>query len=162
MEYFRRLDSNSDGFLTLKEWPFLFDPAKVPTSVLIEHRDRDGDGRLSFEESNGNLKRTQPGDQVDVGQEAGLARAEEAFRLADANNDGVLDQQELSANEGLEVIAPGSTSLSKTVANDVAAPVASLFNMEEDSLGTYLIIEANILLVVGVAIYLYRKRGEKK
>ncbi|MEZ6132680.1 MAG: EF-hand domain-containing protein [Planctomycetaceae bacterium] len=155
LEYFRRLDSDKDGFLTLSEWPFTFDFARVPREVVIQLRDRNGDRSLSFEEVLGELKRAEPGDEIDVNHEAALARREEAFLKADTNADGVLDRKELATEDGFEAVAPGSSGLSRRLGGSVTIPAAGA---EDSAMLTYLIIEINILLVIGVAVYLYRKQ----
>ncbi|MCX7397704.1 MAG: hypothetical protein NT138_08525 [Planctomycetales bacterium] len=160
--YFERLDTDKDKSLTLKEWPFTFDFAKVPRKVVIEFLDRDSNGHLSFDECLGELRRTQPGDRVDLNQEAALAQREESFRAADANNDGKLSEEELATDEGLEAIAPGTSALSGKVAPAIVAPVSKMLGLEDASLGTYLIIEINFLLVVAVVVYLFRKRGQRQ
>jgi len=154
-EYFRRLDTNKDGFLDLGEWLFVIDPARVPRDVVMRLRDRDGDGRLSFEEVLGDLKRPKPGDRVDPAQEAGLVRLEEAFRKADANGDEMLDLRELATDDGLEAVAPGASALSKKASN-LAMPLVKSLGLDESNVQTYVIVGFNLLLVVAVAIYLIR------
>lgn len=158
-EYFRRLDANKDGFLDLHEWVFIIDAGRVPRNLVLQLKDRNGDGRLSFEEVAGDLKRPQPGDQANPGQEAALLRIEEAFRRADVNGDGLLDLQELSTADGLEAIAPGAAALSKN-ASKLAIPAAKFFGIDDANLQTYVIVGFNVLLVVAVAIYILRSKRQ--
>jgi hypothetical protein len=115
---------------------------------------------VSFDEVLGDLKRPQPGDRVDLGQEAALVRIEEAFRRADANGDGLLDLHELATDDGLEAIAPGASALSKKASN-LAIPVVNSLGMDQANVQTYVIVGFNVLLVVAVAIYLFRSKREK-
>lgn len=156
-EYFRRLDANKDGFLGVKEWTFSFDPARVPRSIVLQSRDRDGDNQLSFDEVLGDLRRPTTG-PADPGLETTLVRIEEAFRRADSNKDGFLDQIEMASDDGLEAIAPGALVRSKSTVTPPTVPIADALGMDVESVRTYAIIEFNILLVVGVGIYAYRKR----
>jgi hypothetical protein len=120
-------------------------------------RDRDGDGRLSFEEVLGDIKRPQPGDRADPAQEAGLVRIEEAFNKADANGDGMLDLRELATDDGLEAVAPGASALSKK-ASSLAIPLVKSFGLDGSNVQTYVIVGFNVLLVVAVVIYLFRRK----
>ena len=159
-EYFRRLDTNKDGFLSLTEFVFVIDPARVPRDVVMQLRDRDGDGRLSFDEVLGDVKRPQPGDRVDVGQEAALVRTEEAFRRADANGDRTLDLRELATDDGLEAISPGAAALSKK-ASKLSLPAAKFLGMDEANVQMYAIVGFNVLLFLAAAIYLFRGKRER-
>ncbi len=161
MEYFRRLDTDQDGFLAIKEWPFAIDLVKVPREVVLQQRDRDGNGLLSFDEVLGDLRRPASTGPVDRGLETLLVRIEEAFRRADTNKDGSLDRTELASDDGLEALAPGALVQSKSVVVPPAVPIAKALGMDEATVRTYAIIEFNILLVVAVGIYLYRRRGQK-
>lgn len=162
MEYFHRLDIDKDGYLQMKEWPFLFDIAKVPRSFVIEYRDRNNDGRLSLDETLGEIQRPKPGERADPGREATVLRFEEAFLRADKNDDGVLDRSELETNEGLEAIAPGASGVTTIVENAAAKPASDFLGMDGATFQTYAIIELNFLLAVGVVVYLYRKAGQRK
>ncbi|MEZ6132677.1 MAG: hypothetical protein R3C59_28760 [Planctomycetaceae bacterium] len=159
-EYFRRLDLDHDGNLQLEEWPFSINLKRVPRQIVVKLRDRNGDGKLTFDEILGDVKRPEPGDRVDVRQEAALARREEAFLAADVNDDRILDQQEILTDAGHEAMVPGATGLADR-ARRATAPATKMLGMEETSLATYLIIEVNILLVIATAVYLYRKRNRK-
>ena len=154
-EYFRRLDRDRDGKLSITEWGFPFDPARVPRAVVMAKRDTNADGRLTLEEMQGDL-RTASG-RADPARESALLRIEEAFRRADANQDGQLDLTELSSDIGLEAIAPGALARSKSTPVSPAATIGNSLGMDEETVRTYIIIEFNILLVLGVAIYMYRR-----
>lgn len=152
-DYFRRLDADRDGKVSIAEWDFSFDPARAPRSIILAKRDLDGDGVLSFEESLGDLRRPQPGDRADLGQEAALVRFEEAFLRADANNDRKLDARELATDAGLEVVAPGASALSRKVPFAERPAVGE----SDSSRQTYLLVGFNAILLISVVIYLVRQ-----
>ena len=89
-----------------------------------------------------------------------MLRIEEAFLQADENDDGALDRKEFDSDDALEAIAPGASTAAKQIRIKSAAPVTNFFNFEEASVETFAIIEFNVLLAVGVGIYIYRKRGQ--
>ena len=156
MEYFRRLDVNQDGFLSPKEWTFNMDPARVPVDALLQLRDRNGDGKLSLAEVLGDLQRTGP---TDSGRETTIVRIEEAFLRADRNHDGALDLSEVKSDDGRDALSPGAVVRAKSVPVPASVPISNMLEMDDATLRTYIIIEFNILLVIGVGIYLYRRRG---
>ena len=104
-EYFRCLDVNHDNSLDLTEFFFYIDPAKAPPEAIFAQRDRDADGRLSFDEVLGDFKSAE-GAKPDEAYELRLARIEEAFRKADADHDQFLTLDEFRSPAGIEAIDP--------------------------------------------------------
>jgi Ca2+-binding EF-hand superfamily protein len=86
---FQRLDSNSDGFIDANEAPGtkpLNQPQKIDrASGYIKNFDKDKDGKLSKEEYPG---------------------SESAFKRADKNSDGFIDQTEAQTHSSMPQIQP--------------------------------------------------------
>lgn len=97
-----------------------------------------------------------PGDRVDLAQEQALLLLEEAFRRADANEDGVLDRREFSTDAGLEVVAPGASALTKKV-DAAVKPVVESLELDDTSGRIFVILGFNAVLIVAIAVFLFRK-----
>lgn len=92
-EFFDRLDQNRDGQLGFDEIDFQIDEARLPVSRLLVLRDRDGDAQLSLAEL------FTPRDEPLKNDPAAVLvpHHQFLFEQADADHDGFLVAQELSA-----------------------------------------------------------------
>ncbi|KAI1708659.1 EF hand domain-containing protein [Ditylenchus destructor] len=87
--FLRLLDLNEDGFITLDEVRKISDP-----EAFFEILDKDGDGKLSFDEFRAYFQKLFPDGLPGSGSE-GLR---EAFNKIDTDQDGYISQDELYAS----------------------------------------------------------------
>jgi len=93
-EIFRRFDRDRSGSLSLVEWDFAIDRARVPAEIAFASHDRDRDGRLSDDEFSGNGQFSNDDGKGDVRAEAYRRFAAEKLAAFDSNKDGSLDLKE--------------------------------------------------------------------
>ncbi len=91
-EFFRRMDANGDGKVTLDEVP---EPRRPMVEKLISRGDKDGDKALTLNELVGAFGGGQPGNPQTPGER--LAPPPGLFFALDANRDGKLDAAEIAA-----------------------------------------------------------------
>lgn len=96
--FFRHFDRDTDGFLSLREFPFNIDYNKVNPEIALAARDLDGDGKLIFPEVFTEKKPVKPDARALDRYEMRLARAESRFRTDDRDASGYLDLDELIAS----------------------------------------------------------------
>jgi Ca2+-binding EF-hand superfamily protein len=87
--WFRRLDRDRNGTLDLKELRFQFDASKLPPEVLLQVRDANQDGKITWPEQE---RFVPPSDRQ---------RGFRNFRLVDFDGNDALDLEELKALPGL-------------------------------------------------------------
>jgi Ca2+-binding EF-hand superfamily protein len=155
-ELFQRLDVNGDGRLDVMEWHYVVRPEDIPHQQLFAYLNRDSDGALTLQEAMGNLD-PESHAKADPHWSLRLLRAEEAFRLADEDGNGLLDAQEFDETSAKAIMSP---DLSQQTGN-----LASVVTGQKDDVraqsewpwwGWMLLVDA--VLVVGVAVFLVWKR----
>ncbi len=152
-ETFGRLDRNHDGRLSLDEYSFHLDPARVSPEIAFAYRDTDSDGTLTLTELLVDLHAhakvsKDPGVQVAIGQ------VEEAFELADENIDGKLSRDEFQTDDGLATVRPGQNRKTSGASQRIARNPA-----DTETNGRFaILLGVNVLLLAGVAWWLlFRK-----
>ncbi len=153
MEYFRRLDLNLNGSLELKEWPFSYDMARVPSVVTIQLKDKNDDGKLSLNEILANVPR-QPSDSL---QQSMFGRFKDAFQRADNNSDDLLDAEEMATDAGTDVLSPGSARRPKAAKTSVTRPETRFFGMDGPTMRTLATMEFAAVLLICTVVFVYRK-----
>ena len=154
MEYFRRLDLNRNGLVELKEWPFSFDMARVPSDVTIQLRDKNDDGKLSLNEILADVPR-QPSDLL---QQSMLGRYKDAFLRADNNSDDLLDAEEMATDAGTDVLSPGAARRPRAVRTPVTRPETRFFGMDGRTMKSLATVEFAAVLLFCAVVFVYRKR----
>ncbi|QDT96524.1 EF-hand domain-containing protein [Gimesia aquarii] len=157
-EYFDRLDVNSSGYLEFNEFKFTVDLSKVPKELFFKHCDENQDALLSLDEflktekNSGKIK-------LDGSQEPRVMRIEEAFYRADLNGDKLISLAELDTPEGHQIIAP---DMSFKTGNRSSLQVSNQKDTtEDDSNMMMVVLGLNILLVLGVVLFLFRSHFKK-
>ncbi len=153
-EFFTRLDVNQDGGLDLDEFDFRVNARRAPREVVFKRFDKDRNGRVTIDEALKNVRRDPP-PKHDRGYETQLARAEDAFRQADANHDDALTLDEFATEEALAAVAPGSGDNRPKPVGPGAETAAGAAWLEEWR--TWLIVGLNVVIVGGVLVYIVRK-----
>jgi len=157
-EYFDRLDINDSGYLEFNEFKFTVDLSHVPKELFFTHCDENQDGSLTLDEflitekNSGKIK-------LDGSQEPRVLKIEEAFYQADVNGDKLISLAELNSAAGHKIISP---DMSFKTGNTSSLQAGAQSNSPgEDSSMMSVVLGLNILLVLGVVIFLFRSRFKK-
>lgn len=103
--FFMRFDRDGDGFLSRAEFDFPIDLEKVPPEAALAALDANADGRLEISELV-ELERPKTDDPTAILRwEEKTMRVEEAFRVGDADGDGVLTVGEFGKQQASLVAA---------------------------------------------------------
>lgn len=157
-EYFDRLDVNKNGYLDFNEFKFTADMSKVPKALFLKHCDKNQDGSLNLDEVL-NAEKNSGKIKLDGSPEPRVMRIEEAFYRADVNGDKLISLVELDTEAGNQILAP---DMSFKTGNRSSLQVSKKDEAPEgESNMMLLVLGLNVVLVLGVILFLFRSHFKK-
>jgi Ca2+-binding EF-hand superfamily protein len=167
-EYFRQFDRDHDGYLSHSEFDFQVVLEKAPHEVALKMLDTDKDGSLTVKELIDRQPRPTTDDPATkLRWEERTLLVEEAFRVADADHDGVMSAAEFGKSHALVIAADSGHAPQKSLIRTptgghvagTGGQTAGTRETEETWNWRFLsIVGCNVLLVMAVAWMVVKRR----